>query len=470
MPITRLAEYVAAQRGASLPPEVVHHAHRAIIDWVAAAVPGGLMPPAQTLGRALLGHLGHGGSGSDEAGPATLVPSGRGAPLRTAALINATAAHSAEVDDIFRDGIYHPGAPTIAAALAAAQVADASGHALVNAVVAGYEASTRVAAAVNPAHYRFWHTTGTVGTLGAAAAVACLRGLDADATAHALANATTMAAALQQAFRSEAMSKPLHAGHAAEAGALAALGAAEGLTGALDVLDGPRGFGAAMSDNPDWDAALADLGSVWNITRMTFKNHAACGHTFAPIDATLELAQRARLDAADVERIEVETAAVPAEVAGNPDPKTGFEAQFSIQYCVAVALTLGSVRLRAFDDDVLSDRGVRDLLGRVTVTVAPDLDATFPRQRAARVAITTVDGRLLRAEALTRKGDPDAPLSDDELADKYRELTTPVLGDGRADALGEQLWTLDTLGSVRDLDLAPAQHATTGAAAGGGRD
>ena len=213
--VERLAEYAAREQSAPLAESVRHHAKRALIDWFAALLPGAAMPPATLLTEALADEVG---------GGAILYGSGKSASLRTAALINATASHTIEFDDIFRDAVYHPGCPTVAAALAAAQARGADGEALLRAIVIGYEISTRIGVAVQPSHYTYWHTTGTIGTFGAAVAVATVLKLDAGRTAHALANAGTFAAALQQAFRSDAMSKPLHAGHAADAGALAALG------------------------------------------------------------------------------------------------------------------------------------------------------------------------------------------------------------------------------------------------------
>ena len=208
--------------------------------------------PATLLESALAEDLDRGG--------ATLAL-GRNATARTAALINGTAAHTIEFDDIYRDAIYHPGAPTIAAALAVAQERGASGEAFLRGVIVGYEISTRIGAAMGRAHYRYWHNTGTVGSFGAAAAAAAmLLAWTRERFAHALATVTTFAAGLQQAFRMDSMSKPLHAGHAAEAGLLAALAAREGVTGSLDVIDGEAGFGRAMSDGPDWDQARCDAG------------------------------------------------------------------------------------------------------------------------------------------------------------------------------------------------------------------
>ena len=350
---------------------------------------------------------------------------------------------SLEFDDIFRDAVYHPGCPVIGAALAAAQARGASGEALLRAIVVGYEVSTRIGLAVQPSHYRFWHTTGTVGTFGAAAAAACLVGADAGQIAHALANAGTFAAALKQAFQSDCMSKPLHAGHAADAGAMAALGAARGMTGALDVLEGAQGFGAAMSTGADWSKATAGLGEWFNITRMTVKNHGCCGHAFAAIDGALALQAAHGFAAEDVERIDVGGYRATVEVTGRQDVSTPFEGRFSTPFTVASALVHGSVRLDAFTLERLADARVQALTRRVFVTLDPACDAAFPGARSANLAVTLCDGRVLRHQQPTRRGDPDAPLTDDELTRKYTELAGPVIGNARAADLLGRLWAID---------------------------
>jgi 2-methylcitrate dehydratase PrpD len=417
-------------------------ATRAVLDWTGATVIGSSLPPTQLLCRAFAAQVG--------TGRARLVPGGRTLPARTAALINATASHTVEMDDIYREGIYHPGSPTVGAALALGDELGSSGAAVLRAVAVGYEVGDRIAETVNPSHYRFWHTTGTVGTIGAAAAAADLLDLDEDAFAHAIATATTMSAGLQQAFRSDAMSKPLHAGHAAEAGLLAALAAREGYTGALDVLDGPAGFGAGMSDGPDWARAVLDPDRPLGITVPTVKNHSCCGHTFAAVDAALEL-RAAGVQASRVDRIEVSTYATATKVAGNPNPHTDFEAKFSTAYCVAAALVLGSVRLKAFEPEALADPEIRRLVSRTTLIADEAMEAVFPGRREARVAVTDTSGATREYTRHTRKGDPDDPLTDSELDEKFLELATPVLGVEGASDLNNALWSLAGLASVRDL-------------------
>jgi 2-methylcitrate dehydratase PrpD len=432
--VERFAAFAEEQRKRPIGPQVLHHAKRAVIDWHAALYPGSVVPPATLLERALAEEIGRGESH---------LADGRRSGVRAAALINGAAAHTAEVDDIYRDGIYHPGAPTIAAALAVAQSRGASGEAFLRAVIAGYEISTRIARAMGRAHYAYWHNTGTIGCFGAASAAAEVLGLDRTRFAHALATVTTFAAGLQQAFRSDSMSKPMHAGRAADAGVIAALAAAEGVTGALDILEGEAGFGRAMGDGPDWEAALAGLGEDFNICKMTFKNHACCGHAFAAIDGALALKAKMGVTAAEIARVRVGGYRATLEVAGIAEPATAAEARFSTPYLVATALTHGSVRLAAFEPPRLEDEGTRSLMKRVELELDAGIDAAFPAQRAARVAIEARDGR--RGEHLqpTRKGDPDLPLSDAELEAKYLELAAPVLGEEKARALLARLWKLE---------------------------
>ena len=448
--VEHYAAFATDYRKEPIAPTVMHHAKRAVIDWFAALYPGAVMAPATLLEKALADELGRGDA---------RLALGGGAPARVAALINGSAAHTAEVDDIYRDGIYHPGAPTIAAALALAQARGASGADLLRAVIVGYEISTRIGAAMGRNHYRYFHNTGTIGCFGAAAACAELLGLDAARFAHALATVATFSAALQQAFRQDSMSKPLHAGRAAEAGVTAALAAAEGVTGSLDVLEGAAGYGRALShgnEGPEWGATLATLGREFHIERMTFKNHACCGHSFAAIDGALALKARMDITARDIKRIRIGAYRATLEVAGIDDPRTPAEARFSVKYCVATALTHGNVRLAAFEAARISHPATHELVYKTELALDADIEAAFPGQRAARVMFETYDGRSEELFQPTRKGDPDAPLSDHELEEKFSELAAPVIGDAPAKAQLLRLWELDTQTDLAILTRAPA--------------
>jgi 2-methylcitrate dehydratase PrpD len=451
MLLAQFADYAVREQKRSLPTEVIHHAKRAVIDWYAALLPGSIVAPATLLEQALAEDL--------DRGHAHLAI-GRRATLRAAALINGAASHSVEFDDIYRDAGYHPASPTISAALAAAQSHQVNGEAFLRGVIVGYEISTRIGEAVMPSHYRFWHTTGTVGAFGAAAAVATILGCNREQFMHALATVGTFAAGLQQAFRSQAMSKPLHGGHAADAGALAAMAAAKGVTGALDILEGAVGFGAAMSVNPDWTKATRGLGEQYHVTQVTFKNHGCCGHTFPAIDAVLHLKQAHGLTHRDVKRVRIASYKAGLDIIDNNRPEGAYQAKFSIQYTVAHALVHGSVRLNAFLPERLNDPEVRALMQKIECVVDPELSKGYPKQRAAHVEIETNDGRTFAHFQPTRKGDPEMPLTDEELNGKYLELAAPVIGDGGARALLEVLWKLEKRGNVEfDFGAAAARRA-----------
>jgi len=443
MLLQTIADYAVKEQTSKLSGDVIHHAKRAVIDWYAALLPGSIVAPATLLEQALAEDL--------DRGRARLA-TGRRATLRAAALINGAASHSVEFDDIYRDAGYHPGSPVISAALATAQAHGASGDTFLRGVIVGYEVSTRIGEAVMPSHYRFWHTTGTVGSFGAAAAAATVLGLNREQFMHAVATVGTFAAGLKQAFLSQAMSKPLHGGHAADVGVLAAIAAAKGVTGVLDILEGREGFGAAMSVNPDWAKATRGLGSDYHIVHVTFKNHGCCGHTFPSIDGALHLQRAHGFSYKDIKRIRLATYKAGLDIIDNSKPEGEYQAKFSLQYTVAHALVHGSVRLNAFLPDRLNDPAVRALMQKIECVADPELSKDYPNQRAAQVEIETTDGRKFAHFQPYRKGDPELPLTDEELNDKFLELATPVLGDPKSRALLAELWATEKLANV-DYDL-----------------
>lgn len=446
MLIDIFADYAKRDAERELPKNVMHYAKRAFVDWFSALLPGTKVSPAVNLVRTGAAELGHGKS--------SLPGFGTTAFPGTAAWINGSASHSVEFDDIYRDAIYHPGCVIVAAALAVAEDRGKSGIELLKAITIGYEISTRIGVAVQPSHYKFFHTTGTVGCFGSAAAAAVLTApSDGDVTRHALATAASFAAGLQQAFRSDSMTKPLHAGHAAWVGVTSGTAAANGVKGALDILEGDAGFGAAMSEDPRWQRATEGLGEHYNITEVTQKNHGCCGHTFSAIDAALLLRRQHGIDPGQIESVTVHTARIPINVAGNPSPQTAYEAKFSLPYVVSHALIHGSVRFDAFSEEHLADAAIRTLMNKLTLVEDPDLTEKFPGMRSSRVAITMQDGGRFEHFQPHRKGDPEAPLSDSELNDKFHELASPVIGKRAAGLLLDQLWNTDKL-QVSDLKLA----------------
>ncbi len=445
MLIHDIADYAVAERSRKLPDKVLRWAKRAVIDWAAATAPGSVIQPATGLARAMAEDIGR--------GDARLFPSGTQATMRTAAVINAAASHTVEFDDIFRDAIYHPSTPVVSTALATAEAENASGDEFLRAVITGYEISTRIALVMGRAHYKYWHNTATNGSFGAVAAAASLLQLDRDGIANAIGLVGTMAAGLQQALRSDSHTKPMHGAHAADTGVLCARAAANGVTGTLDILDGEVGYGAAMSEDCDWSIATAGLGEDYNITRMTTKNHGCCGHAFAAIDAALALQETHGIAAADIRAISVGGYSATLDICSGRAHRTPFEGKFSLPYLVATAITHGTVRMDAFSDARLGDPGTAALAKKVELHLDEEIDSTFPHRRSARMTIETNDGRVLDHFQRDRRGDPELPLTDDEISAKYMELVAPVTGETEAEALLAALWSAEEYGSVRDLPI-----------------
>ncbi len=442
MPVTAYADFCARIGEADLPAPVLHAARRALVDWYGCTLAGSVQAPATLLRIAVQG---------DGDGRARLLPDGRASGVRSAALINGTAAHTIEFDDIYSPGLYHPGAPIISAALAMAEHQQCSGAELLRAIVAGYEVSNRIAQAVVPSHYRYWHTTATVGCFGAAAACACLLKLTAAQIRDAINLSVSMAAGLQQAFRSGSMAKPLHSGRAAETGVLCALSAAQGISGAQAMLDGEFGFGQAMSRDVDWSGAITGLGTDFTICRMTQKNHGCCGHTFAALDGLIHLRNEYSLNPQQVRSVVIGSYAAALRVCAHPDPQDAAQARFSLAYCAAVALHDGQVRLAAFADERLSDPQLRATMRKIKLSLDDRAEAVFPRKRAAQVQIRTVDGTQLEHFIASRKGDPDWPLGDEELNAKFVELTAPLQPSSTAQDILDRLWHIDELENVQNL-------------------
>ena len=234
------------------------------------------------------------------------------------------------------------------------------------------------------------------------------------------------------------MGKAFHVGRAAEAGVLGALAAQQGVTGVPDMFEGERGFGVAMSDDVDWAAAFADLGETFTIDATTQKAHACCGHTFAAIDATQEIVRQNELAPSAIAAIRVGTYRAGVEICGNDDPKTPYEAKFSLPYTVALAALGRHTGPASFSDSSLHEDELRAMMSRVSYELDQRCEDVFPAKRSAYVEIETSDGRRLAYHQPSRRGDPAEPLTDAMLNDKFEGLVGPVIGHERLPRPGGQ--------------------------------
>lgn len=341
-------------------------------------------------------------------------------PSRLAFLMGALC-HILETDDLHRESVVHPGCVVVPAAWALAHKQGVSGHALLRAVLHGFEATTRVGMAVGAAHYRIWHNTATCGPYGSAMAGAALLDLDDAQAVHALGNAGSQSAGLWQFLETGAMTKHLHAGHAAEAGLKAADLAAFGFTGPPKILEGEKGFFKAACPDAQPDMVLATPDADWQLVRTSIKPWPSCRHTHPAIDAAEELRQLlGSTSEADIRTIEVGTYQAALDVCDRPVANSEYEAKFSLQHTVAAALLLPQVDFAAFGE------AARARVAELALRVSPSADepyrSAYPRNWGARVRVMLKDGRELVAQRDNAKGDPEAPLSHDDMVAKAEML------------------------------------------------
>jgi len=422
-------------------------AARAVLDTVGVTLAGAVEPAARIVQRV---------AEAEGSGPHVVFGTALCSSAANAALANGTAAHALDYDDMCFVSLAHPSAPLVAAALAVGEAVSASGAALLDAYIAGFEIEARLGRAMNPRHYqRGWHCTSTLGTIGAAAAAARLLGLNAAAVGHALAIAASEASGLKENFGT--MVKPLHAGLAARNGVLAALLARGGMTASAVALDGAQGFLAAMDSGVlSLDEVAADLGTRWEIleTGITVKLYPSCAGTHPTLDALLDLRQRERFTADQVDTIEVGVDPIVPTILIYDRPTSGLEGKFSMPFCAAAAVVRGRIGIDTFDAATLVDPAIAALRQRVTMRVDPTLDASAPSLTQSNVVVRLRDGRTLTASAHGARGYPEQPASNDELSAKFRSCASRVMGEAQARAALNALGGIERAPDVRQITAA----------------
>ena len=440
----RLAEFVLTTSPRDCPDAVLAQTRRAVLDTLGVMLAGATEPVARAV-RTVARH--------DGSVPlCTVVGTRLRASASWAALANGAAGHAHDFDDTSFALLGHPSVPLLSAALASAEAETADGAALALAYIVGFEVDAALGLAVNPAHYtRGWHATSTIGTLGCAAAAARLLGLDATQTRHALGIAASLASGLKENFGS--MTKPFHAGNAAQSGVRAAQLAREGLTASDSALEGRQGYLAAFSGAGPEAAALDSLGRRWELTAsgIAVKPYPSCALTHSAIDALVELRARHRIDPAAVAAVEVGVNAVVPDVLRHARPTNGLERKFSMQYCAAAALARGTLGLADFDDGSAVDTAIRELMDRVRMVVDPTLPHQLEQQAWSRVTVRLADGTTFEEKPRGASGHPGAPLSDAELRAKFLACAAPVIGADAAEGVADQIAHLEDIPDIRAL-------------------
>ena len=415
----QLAAFAAALRFDAIPESVVRKTEDLLVDWFGSAMAGKGARPVETITRfaASMGPAG----GCANAGAEVLVNRSQSSAY-FAAMANAAASHVAEQDDVHNGSVFHPATVVFPAALAMAQSLGASGQQLLTAAVAGYEVGIRVGEFLGRSHYKVFHTTGTAGTLAAAAAAGSLLGLNALQMQHAFGSAGTQSAGLWEFLRTAADSKQLHTAHAAAAGLMSACLAREGFTGAAQILEGPQGMAAGMSSDAD-PAKLTDaLGSRWATAETSFKFHASCRHTHPAADALLQVMQVHNLKPEDLAHVLTHVHQGAIDVLGPVvNPATVHQSKFSMGTVLGLVARFGHAGLEEFDQH-FDAPATRALCERVEMVLDVEVDAAYPRRWIGKVTVTTIDGRVLQGRVDEPKGDPGNTLSRDEITAKALRL------------------------------------------------
>ena len=434
-PGAELAGFAAGLRFEHIPEPVVRKTEDLLVDWFASAVAGHGSRPVESIARFAQA------MGAQQGVAEVIATRQRNSPY-LAAMANAAASHVAEQDDVHNGSVFHPATVVFPPALAVAQALGASGKQFLAACVAGYEVGIRVGEFLGRSHYKVFHTTGTAGTLAAAAAVGNLLGLDAQQMRHAFGSAGTQSAGLWEFLRTAADSKQLHTAHAAAAGLMAAYLAKDGFTGADRIFDGPQGMAAGMSSDADASKLDDGLGTRWATAETSFKYHASCRHTHPAADALALVMREHGLKPADIARVVTHVHQGAIDVLGPVvDPKTVHQSKFSMGTVLALVAHYRHAGLPEFEQHFRDDAIVQ-LRDRIEMALDPEVDGAYPRRWIGKVTVHTADGRALPGRVDEPKGDPGNTLSRDEITAKALQLAAFSGGATEAEmrAAVQRLW------------------------------
>ncbi|OGL69571.1 MAG: hypothetical protein A3J27_08485 [Candidatus Tectomicrobia bacterium RIFCSPLOWO2_12_FULL_69_37] len=440
-----MADFIVNAGLDDVPEVAIVSAKRAILDTIGVMLAGASEPVAGIVTGFVreMGGAPHG----------TVVGSSLRTSTPLAALANGTLGHALDFDDSNYLLNGHPSVGVLPAVLAQGERQGASGREVLEAFVVGYEISTKLGAGMNPAHYNSgWHSTCTLGAMGAAAAAAHLRRLDAGKTRFALGCAASHASGLHANFGT--MTKPLHAGLAPEAGVRAAGLAAAGLTSNPGILEAPGGFCQVFCGEGNFRLGdiVGGLGQPYSLETpgLNIKPYPCCMSTHAAVDALLDIMEEAGIEAEDVDRIDVALVEIAAKVLRYHRPRTGLEGKFSIEYCLARALKERTLRLGAFADESVGEPGVRDLMERICVR-ADNMDWKPGGRKPAEVTVHTRDGRTLHKRRNRSRGSAAWPLTQEEVQAKFRDCAARRLNPEKLEEAMEKVGCLEKVPDIRPL-------------------
>ena len=450
-PTRVLSEFVADLDLSQVDDFARHAARRHTIDTLGAMIAGATQDATLSVEKAFA-------AAGIGAGTVPMAGVKQRYDVLSAAYVGGTSGHGLELDDGYRAGSVHPGGVVVPAALALGAQRHVSGKAFLASVVAGYEATCRIAAASHPrSRWRGFHNTGTAGVIGSAVTAGALLGYDADRMESAIGVAASYASGIFT-FLAGGDVKRTHPGHAAREGVLAALLVEAGLPAPRGALEYEGGFFNAYAGGEGHDYTKIDIlaagdnhpKSRFAVANCYMKPYASCRHIHAMIDAVLDMQAQDGLTAEQVKAIDIGSYAVAAE-----HGKVGWSemttAQMSIPFTIATALVRGRVTLSDFGDAERRDPAILGLAPRIVTEVEAECEAIYPRKRGAKVKVTTTDGRVLERTVMEPFGSASNPLTDAGVAEKFLGLAAPRLGEARAQQALDMLWRVDELADIAPL-------------------
>ena len=399
-----------------IPIEIYHQAQNCFLDYLAVTISG-----SQFLSHKASDYIQSCGCGSL---CSTIIGLDIKTDMQSAALINGMSAHVIELDDGHRQGALHIGSTIFSALLAIAEKEYLSSEDFLYGAIIGYEVTVRLACAVQPGNkLKGYHATGTCGTLGATMAIAVALRFDEEQMKSALSAAVTCAAGVLEMQEDNADYKPLNVGRAAmDAVAAAYLGKAR-FTPPFDAIGGRRGFLNIMTDTQktqyitdfDPDVPLA-------ITQIYMKTYAACRHTHPAIEAALTLRKKFDIAPQDIESVEVEAYKLAVSGHDHTEILSISSAKMSIPFSVSLALCTGEAGMEAFSEKNIKDDTILSLAKKVSVVENDELSSWVPSKRASILHVNLYDGTILTHQVDYPKGDPENPLTDEEIEGKFMSL------------------------------------------------
>jgi len=453
-----VAEFVARTRYRDVPAEIVQSARGFILDGLGVALAGS----TDECSRIIQAHIRQ----MNGKGESSIIGTALSAPAAKAALANGVAGHAMDYDDTqlstSKQAVYglltHPTTPVLAAVLAVGEKQRVTGEQFVLAYLLGVEVECRIADAIHPRHYQDgFHSTATMGGLGAAMAVGKILGLNETELARALGIAASMASGLRENFGT--MTKPLHAGRAAENGVNAGLLARDGFTAAANILEARRGFFNAMAGGFDETKIAGRLGAPYFMKEpgISIKPYPSGSLSHPAQDLILDLITQHDLRAEDIDHIDVGTNSNVPNALIYPLPKTALEGKFSIPFCMAIAVVERKAGIAQFQDRKVRDKKVVELMKRVTLYIDDELEKLGYDQVRSRIRIRLKSGRVIEARNDVARGHPEKPMSWAELSGKFRDCASLVLADKDAETAIELVEGIEDMKSI-----APLIHALTG--------